>query len=42
MVLSSGSNISFDDGLDSLNRKPITISVTKDRANAARTDNIVP
>ena len=42
MVPSSGANISSDEDLDSLNRKPITIIVTKDRINAARTGNIDP
>ena len=42
MVPSSGTNISSDEGLDSLNRKPITINVTKDRINAPRTGNIAP
>ena len=42
MVVSSGTKISFDEGLDSLNRKPIAIIVTKDRINAARTGNIDP
>jgi hypothetical protein len=42
MVPSSGTNISSDGGLDSLNRKPITVNVTKDKIKAAKTGNIAP